>query len=92
MRKLFLLTAAATFVAMGAVGAEADSLHKLHARTLRPGMTGYEATYHPYLRPAPAWRAPPAVAPQYFYPDYRSVGLSDNPDDCNKGCALSNGS
>ena len=26
------------------------------------------------------------------YPDYRSVGLSDNPDDCNRGCALSNGS
>jgi len=23
--------------------------------------------------------------------DYKSVGLSDNPDDCNKGCAVSTG-
>ena len=90
MRKLSILVAT-VFVALNAVGAEADALHKLHSRIHHaPAMAGYAATY-PYAAPAHQRRAP-ATPPWAVYPDYKSVGLSDNPDDCNSGCALSNGS
>ncbi len=34
----------------------------------------------------PAW-----AGPANGFVDYKSVGLSSNPDDCNNGCAVSNG-
>jgi hypothetical protein len=88
MRTISMLGTAAIFFVVGAIQAEADGLtvpHKWrHAAISRHA--DWRAEYKA-VQP----NAPKPAAPGSGYVDYRSVGLSDNPDDCNRGCALSNG-
>jgi hypothetical protein len=90
MRKIAMLGVAALALALGGTCANATTAdlyrgkaaHRvIHHATARPMFEG-RAAYAP-VSPYGSWSGPV---------DYKSVGLSDNPDDCNKGCALSNGS
>ena len=94
MRKGISLAIVTASVACGALCADAGDVGSLskHHRALvgqylgpfRSVQTKYEGRgAYEVQQPAPAWNV---------IPDYGSVGLSDNPDDCNKGCAYSNGS
>jgi hypothetical protein len=88
MRKISMLGTLAIFLALGGVEANAAISEAPYLKT------NHRATYHAmmhapmregraaYVSPGGLWNGPV---------DYKSVGLSDNPDDCNNGCALSNG-
>ncbi len=92
MRKALTLGAVVTVVAFGQLGANAGTRNV-------PSWSPY-ATIE--TDPAlPVMNASPMVEGRSAYtidnPEgplndfYKGVGLSDNPDDCNKGCAVSNG-
>jgi hypothetical protein len=94
MRKIPMLGAAVIFVALGGIDANAANPNVLPSSQY--SILGYDA--------APAATAPKptmegraaytAVDPYRLgngYVDYKSVGLSSDPEDCNRGCAASNG-
>jgi hypothetical protein len=92
MRKILVLATAAMLVALGGVTISAAPLPgpswRLHAKI------GRQAG-HPAIRREPMTEGRAAytiVSPGKNLNDYyRDVGLSNDPEDCNKGCALSNG-
>jgi hypothetical protein len=89
MRKIMMLAMTTSLVALGAIAANAGSPNTLPKS--HHAVAGRQVTLR---KPASSMREGRAayVGPWNAYPDYKSVGLSDNPDDCNDGCALSNGS
>jgi hypothetical protein len=90
MRKLLILATVTAALAVGAFGGAANA-----ANPNVPSWSPYTMIHVPASRPMSEGRAA-FVAPNWAGlangpVDYKSVGLSDNPDDCNNGCALSNG-
>ena len=91
MRKFTTLSAAALALALGGADAKAAAVDPHHAK-----MTHH--VIHHTRASGPIFEGRAALTPVSPYGswngpvDLKSVGLSDNPDDCNNGCALSNGS
>jgi hypothetical protein len=82
MRKISFL--AATFLVALCGVAKADVLPPRHVKQFHHTSQRLGGRV---VAPTNAQAASPWSSPV----DYRSVGLSSNPDDCNKGCALSVG-
>jgi hypothetical protein len=71
---------AATFLVAICGVAKADALPPRHLEQFR------------HTSPTPPGEVRASAKSQWNgYVDYRDVGLSSNPDDCNKGCAVTNG-
>jgi hypothetical protein len=83
MRKISFL--AATFLVALSSLAQADGLPPGHVKRL------HSASPTPAGEVVVAPTNPQAKSQWNGYVDYRSVGLSSNPDDCNKGCAVTTG-
>jgi hypothetical protein len=87
MRKFSYLSAAALVVALCS-GASANALQSYSAQH------HVRQVHHASAKSLGEIPVTPASAPNSQwngYVDYRSVGLSGNPDDCNKGCAVTTG-
>jgi hypothetical protein len=91
MRNLLMLGTVAAALAVGAFSGPANA-----ANPNVPTWSPYTMIHVPAWRPMSEGRAAlvgPAWAGAPNGPvDYKSVGLSSNPADCNDGCAVSNGS
>jgi hypothetical protein len=81
MHKISLLAMAALVFALCG-GAYADAAPLRHAKQFHPASAGSVA-------PTPTNVQSQSQGNGYV--DYRNVGLSGNPDDCNKGCAVPTG-
>jgi len=98
MRKISILGTAAIFLALGGIEAKADNpyVHSPSRHAIMGHQAAPRAKARRFTTRGPAnWRAEykdvQPDAPWNGYVDYKSVGLSDNPEDCNRGCAVSNG-
>jgi hypothetical protein len=90
MRNFLVLGTVTATLAISALGAPANA-----ANPNVPSWSPYTMIHVPAWRPTSEGRAA-SVGPAWAGPangpvDYKSVGLSSNPDDCNNGCAVSNG-
>jgi hypothetical protein len=83
MHKISFL--AATFVVALCGAANADALPAHHVKQL------HQASPTPAGEVVVAPTNAQAKSQWNGYVDYRNVGLSSNPDDCNKGCAVTTG-
>ena len=95
MRNLLVLGTAAAALAFGAVNDAANASNPNVPSWSPYAIIGYGAAPRTIaLRPMIERRAAAVISPDSAasgYVDYKSVGLSDNPEDCNNGCAVSNG-
>jgi hypothetical protein len=92
MRNLLVLGIVTAALAVGAASGAANAANP---NPNVPTWSPYTMIRVPAWRPMAEGRAA-SVAPAWAGPangpvDYKSVGLSNNPDDCNNGCAVSNG-
>jgi hypothetical protein len=92
MNKMMVLGTTAIFVALGGVEANAGNPN---VPSWSPyAIMGYDAThptmkFEPMIEGRSSYTNENLEGPLNDY--YKGVGLSDNPEDCNRGCAVSNG-
>ncbi|WP_158814319.1 hypothetical protein [Methylocapsa sp. S129] len=96
MRTMLMLATAAAALAFGAVSDTANAVNSNVPSWSPYAIMGDSAAPRataprPMIERRAADENVSPMGAANGYVDYKSVGLSGNPEDCNKGCAVSNG-